>query len=46
MARSRGCPAASRPADIALVALGTCQEIMYAALASTMDTDRTKMRVR
>jgi uncharacterized OsmC-like protein len=25
------------PADVILVALGTCQEIMYAALASAMD---------
>ncbi len=25
------------PADVVLVALGTCQEIMYVALASTLD---------
>ena len=32
-----GGDSAMSPADVILVALGTCQEIMYVALASTMD---------
>jgi putative redox protein len=32
-----GGDSAMSPADVVLVALGTCQEIMYAALASAMD---------
>ncbi len=32
-----GGDSAVSPADVVLVALGTCQEIMYVALASTMD---------
>jgi uncharacterized OsmC-like protein len=33
------------PADIVLVALGTCQEIMYVALASTMDIELDEVKV-
>ena len=34
------------PADLILAALGTCQEIMYSALASTMDIPLDKVRVK
>jgi len=36
---------AMSPADVVLVALGTCQEIMYAALASTMDIQLDECKV-
>jgi uncharacterized OsmC-like protein len=40
-----GGDAAMSPADVVLVALGTCQEIMYAALASTMDIQLDECKV-
>lgn len=40
-----GDDAAMSPADVVLVALGTCQEIMYAALASTMDIQLDECKV-
>jgi len=36
---------AMSPADVVLVALGTCQEIMYAALASAMDIQLDECKV-
>ncbi|MFV2033115.1 MAG: OsmC family protein [Gammaproteobacteria bacterium] len=36
---------AMSPADVILVALGTCQEIMYAALASSMDIQLDECKV-
>ncbi len=36
---------AMSPADVVLVAMGTCQEIMYAALASTMDIQLDECKV-
>ncbi len=43
-----GGDSAVSPADVLLVALGTCQEIMYVALASTMDIplDEVKVEVK
>ena len=40
-----GDDAAMSPADVVLVALGTCQEIMYAALASAMDIQLDECKV-
>ena len=40
-----GGDAAMSPADVVLVALGTCQEIMYAALASAMDIQLDECKV-
>ena len=40
-----GGDSAVSPADIVLVALGTCPEIMYAALASTMDIQLDEVEV-
>ena len=40
-----GGDSAMSPADVVLVALGTCQEIMYAALASTMDIHLEECKV-
>jgi uncharacterized OsmC-like protein len=40
-----GADAAMSPADVVLVALGTCQEIMYAALASTMNIQLDECKV-
>jgi putative redox protein len=40
-----GGDSAVSPADIVLVALGTCQEIMYVALASTMDIPLDEVKV-
>ncbi len=40
-----GGDSAMSPADVVLVALGTCQEIMYAALASTMDIPLDEVKV-
>ncbi len=40
-----GGDSAMSPADVVLVALGTCQEIMYAALASTMDIQLDECKV-
>jgi len=40
-----GADAAMSPADVVLVALGTCQEIMYAALASAMDIQLDECKV-
>jgi uncharacterized OsmC-like protein len=40
-----GADSAMSPADLILVALGSCQEIMYAALASAMDIPLTSVRV-
>ena len=37
---------AMSPADVVLVAMGTCQEIMYAALASTMDIQLDEVTVK
>ena len=36
---------AMSPADVVLVAMGTCQEIMYAALASTVDIQLDECKV-
>lgn len=40
-----GGDSAMSPADLILVALGSCQEIMYAALASAMDIPLKSVRV-
>jgi len=40
-----GGDSAMSPADVVLVALGTCQEIMYVALASTMDIQLDEVKV-
>ena len=40
-----GGDSAVSPADVVLVALGTCQEIMYVALASTMDIPLDEVKV-
>ena len=40
-----GADSAVSPADVVLVALGTCQEIMYVALASTMDIPLDEVKV-
>lgn len=40
-----GGDSAVSPADVVLVALGTCQEIMYVALASTMDIPLEEVKV-
>ncbi len=40
-----GQDSAISPGDIVLVALGTCQEIMYVALASTMDIPIDEVKV-
>ena len=40
-----GTDSAVSPADVVLVALGTCQEIMYVALASTMDIPLDEVKV-
>jgi uncharacterized OsmC-like protein len=40
-----GADSAISPGDMVLVALGTCQEIMYVALASTMDIPIDEVKV-
>lgn len=40
-----GGDSAMSPADVVLVAMGTCQEIMYAALASAMDIQLDECKV-
>ena len=41
-----GSDAAQSPGDLILTALGSCQGIMYAALASAMDIELTSLKVK
>jgi len=41
-----GCDAAQSPGDLILTALGTCQGIMYAALASAMEIELTSLKIK
>ncbi len=41
-----GTDSAQSPGDLVLTALGTCQGIMYAALASAMDIELTSLKIK
>jgi|TARA_B110000240_G_C13346266_1_gene387713 putative redox protein len=41
-----GADSAQSPGDLVLTALGTCQGIMYAALASAMDIELTSVKIK